>query len=191
MSVALFIVLDNKKPGFDTFVNGKALAKRDDVDEVARKLGVRPLNDFVWVAGDAIDDSKSRARPKSEIVVKHAVRREPGFLNFLAGNDIWRRTRTQPGEKIATVDFLRDSNGDWLYSVDQDGNIVRIPKHAPSKLGEPFFAADEGLATVRALRAHYANISDAMPVLSELDEYENVLAQAAARGFRFHLGVDI
>ena len=59
MSVALYVVLDNKKPGFDTFGNGKALAKRDDIDEVARKVGVRPLNAFVWVSGGAIESSQS------------------------------------------------------------------------------------------------------------------------------------
>jgi len=148
MSIAFYIILDNKKPGFDTFVNGKALAKRDDINEVARKLGVRPLNDFVWVAEDAIESSQRRARSTSEVVVKHAVRRESGYLYYLAGNDVWRRPRTQPGEKIATVDFVRDGSDDWLYSVDQDGNIVRKPRHAPPQPGEPFFAADEGLATV-------------------------------------------
>jgi hypothetical protein len=127
MSVAFYIVLDEEKPGFDTFVNGRALAWRDDLDEVARALGVRPLSGFGWVSDEEM---------------AHIVGEAPA-------------------------------------------------KHAPAKPGEPFFAADEGLATVRALRAHYARVADAEAVVEDLDEYEEVLAQAAARGFRFHLAIDL
>ena len=40
MSVAFFIVLDKEEPGFDTFVNGKALAYFDGLESLTKELGV-------------------------------------------------------------------------------------------------------------------------------------------------------
>ena len=48
MSVAYFIVLDQKDPGFDTMVNGKFLAQDDmRIRKVAKALGIRPLDEYV------------------------------------------------------------------------------------------------------------------------------------------------
>ena len=48
MSTAFFIVLDNKAPGFETFVNGKSLAKDSEgLDKIAEALGIRLLDEFV------------------------------------------------------------------------------------------------------------------------------------------------
>jgi hypothetical protein len=46
MGVALFIVPEREVEGLDTFVNGKALAHVDDLDDLARAAGVRPLMEF-------------------------------------------------------------------------------------------------------------------------------------------------
>lgn len=53
MSAAFFIVLDNKNPGFDTFVNGKFLsddAKR--LEKIAKSLGIAQLEDFISFSPD-------------------------------------------------------------------------------------------------------------------------------------------
>ena len=43
----MYIVVEGEDPGFDTFVNGRALARNEDaVERMARRLGVRPLIDF-------------------------------------------------------------------------------------------------------------------------------------------------
>jgi hypothetical protein len=48
LSAALFVVLDPQIPGFDPFLNGKTLAKElDALDELALRLGVRALAEFV------------------------------------------------------------------------------------------------------------------------------------------------
>lgn len=48
MSAAVFIVLDNKEPGFDPFVNGKFIAKEDvKIDKIAKKLEIRKIDEFV------------------------------------------------------------------------------------------------------------------------------------------------
>ena len=47
MSASLYIVVEGEDPGFDTFVNGHALARHEDALEVlASKLKVPPLLEF-------------------------------------------------------------------------------------------------------------------------------------------------
>ncbi len=43
----MYIVVEGEDPGFDTFVNGRALARNEDsVEKLALRLGVRPLIEF-------------------------------------------------------------------------------------------------------------------------------------------------
>jgi hypothetical protein len=57
MSLAYYISLQNKNPGFDTFVNGKSLARAcDQLDAIAKQLGVTPIGEFFgkkWHAAEA------------------------------------------------------------------------------------------------------------------------------------------
>jgi hypothetical protein len=47
MAASMYIVVPGDDPGYDTFVNGRALARHEDaVEKLAVKLGVRPLIDF-------------------------------------------------------------------------------------------------------------------------------------------------
>jgi hypothetical protein len=43
----MYIVVEGEDPGFDTFVNGRALARHEDaLEKLALSLGVRPLIEF-------------------------------------------------------------------------------------------------------------------------------------------------
>jgi len=43
----MYIVVEGDDPGFDIFVNGRALARHEDaIEKLALSLGVRPLIDF-------------------------------------------------------------------------------------------------------------------------------------------------
>ena len=43
----MYIVVEGDDPGFDTFVNGRALARNEDaLERLAIRLGVRPMIDF-------------------------------------------------------------------------------------------------------------------------------------------------
>ena len=47
MSASMYIVVQGDDPGFDTFVNGRALVRNEDaLERLAIRLGVRPLIDF-------------------------------------------------------------------------------------------------------------------------------------------------
>jgi hypothetical protein len=47
MSATLYIVVEGEDPGFDIFVNGRALARNEDaLEKMAERLGVKPLLEF-------------------------------------------------------------------------------------------------------------------------------------------------
>lgn len=47
MSASLYIVVEGEDPGFDIFVNGRALARNEDaLEKLAQRLGVKPLLEF-------------------------------------------------------------------------------------------------------------------------------------------------
>lgn len=54
MSLAYYIVLDNDNPGFETFVNGKAVARAAEaLDGVCDELNLPPLDHFL---GESLED---------------------------------------------------------------------------------------------------------------------------------------
>ncbi len=47
MAASMYIVVEGEDPGFDTFVNGRSLARHEDaLERLALRLGVRPLIEF-------------------------------------------------------------------------------------------------------------------------------------------------
>lgn len=47
MAASMYIVVEGEDPGFDTFVNGRSLARHEDaLEKLALSLGVRPLIEF-------------------------------------------------------------------------------------------------------------------------------------------------
>ena len=47
MAASLYIVVEGEDPGYDIFVNGRALARNEDsLDRLASRLRVKPLLDF-------------------------------------------------------------------------------------------------------------------------------------------------
>jgi hypothetical protein len=47
MAASMYIVVEGVDPGFDTFVNGRSLARHEDaLERLALSLGVRPLIEF-------------------------------------------------------------------------------------------------------------------------------------------------
>lgn len=51
----MYIVVEGEDPGFDTYVNGRALARNEDaLERMALRLGVRPLIDFFSADGNSM-----------------------------------------------------------------------------------------------------------------------------------------
>jgi hypothetical protein len=56
MGMALYIVLDKEDPGFDTFVNGKAIAKEGkNMDAISKTLGIPKFDDFVSMSSEDLE----------------------------------------------------------------------------------------------------------------------------------------
>ena len=64
----------------------------------------------------------------------------------------------------------------------------------PHMEGEKWFAAGDGLATVRALRQRLREepkaVRDPKAIISDLDEFETVLERARSADVRWHVAVD-
>jgi hypothetical protein len=51
----MYIVVQGEDPGFDTFVNGRSLARHEDaLEKLALRLGVRPLIEFFSADEDSM-----------------------------------------------------------------------------------------------------------------------------------------
>ncbi len=129
----MYIVVEGEDPGFNTFVNGRSLARHEDaVERLALSLGVRPLIEY----------------------------------------------------------FSADENSMALLIEEGAGDHELIRRLPPPQ----WYSAEDGLATVRALRASLEREpqqlgSEGVRVLAELGEYAEVLEKTADRGLRWHLAV--
>jgi len=55
MSVAYYIVLDNDEPGFDPFVNGKAIAHAiEELDQLCEQAGLPRLESFIGQSAEDV-----------------------------------------------------------------------------------------------------------------------------------------
>ncbi len=69
MGSALFIVLEKELPGIDTFVNGKALAKAENIlDEIASQLNIRSLMSFFSVSEEMVLSTIDEVDAEEELI---------------------------------------------------------------------------------------------------------------------------
>jgi hypothetical protein len=70
----------------------------------------------------------------AEKVAKLGVKREPGFLYFLRGSDVWKTPMKRAGgpsaagkaEKVAAGSFKREEG--YLYFLDSNGDVSRAKR---------------------------------------------------------------
>jgi len=70
----------------------------------------------------------------AEKVAKIGVKREPGFLYFLRGSDVWKTPMKRAGgpsaagkaEKVAAGNFARQEG--YLYFLDSNGDVSRAKR---------------------------------------------------------------
>ena len=67
----------------------------------------------------------------AEVVAKLGVKREPGYLYYIGGSDVFKTPMKRAGgpavagkkEKVASGNFSREEG--WLYFLDKSGNVAR------------------------------------------------------------------
>ena len=127
----MYIVVKGEDPGFDIYVNGRALARQEAaIERLAHTLGIRPLLEF----------------------------------------------------------FSADENSMALLIEEGAGNPDLLTRLPPPQ----WFRPEDGLATVRALIEALEQEprrlgNESAAILSELLEYERVLAKTADRSLQWHL----
>jgi len=70
----------------------------------------------------------------AEKVAKMGVKREPGYLYFLRGSDVWKTPMKRAGgpsaagkaEKVASGGFKREEG--YLYFLDSNGDVARAKR---------------------------------------------------------------
>ena len=133
MAASMYIVVEGEDPGYNIFVNGRALARHEDaIERLALRLGVRPLIEF----------------------------------------------------------FSADENSMALLIEEGAGDQELIRRLPPPQ----WYTAEDGLKTVAALAAALEEEpqlfgSEGHRILSELNEYAEVLRKTASHGLRWHLAV--
>ena len=133
MAASMYIVVEGEDPGYNIFVNGRALARHEDaLEKLALRIGSRPLIEF----------------------------------------------------------FSADENSLALLIEEGAGNRELMRKLPPPQ----WYSASAGLSAVQALVEQLELDpqqlgSEGRAVLSELQEYTEVLTKTQSRGLRWHLAV--
>lgn len=127
MGVAYFIVLDQKNPGFDTAVNGKAVARESKaISKITKKLNLPDIHDLTSFAALAAE-----------------------------------------------------------FDVDPDLPAAQ----------EKWFDAAEGLQWVRAvcesISTHPRSVKNPAALLADLEQFEDMLANAQRIGAKWHFEMDV
>ncbi|MDQ3059091.1 MAG: hypothetical protein M3R45_06145 [Pseudomonadota bacterium] len=123
MSVSYYIVLDNKEPGFDTFVNGKAVARASEkLDEICDQAGLPRLDSFAGqsceelaeMLGDGFDEEMDEEGDEEDNPVEREYSDEKWFA---------------PEDGISLVDAL-------IAAIGQHPEIISTPEEIVDDLKE-------------------------------------------------------
>ena len=121
---------------------------------------------------------------------------DPGFDIFVNGHALARNEDAL--ERLARrlnvnplLDFFSADENSMALLLEQGAGNPEWAQHLPQP---QWFAAAQGLATVRALLDFFQSSptalgSETAAVISELSEYESVLRKADQRALRWHLAV--
>ena len=109
MPACMYIVVEGEDPGFDIFVNGRALARNEDaLERLALRLGVRPLIEFFSA------DENSMA-----LLIEEGAG-DPALLDKLPPPQWYA---APPG--LATVRALIDALAQDPAQLGSDGEFIR------------------------------------------------------------------
>ncbi len=107
MAASLYIVVEGEDPGFDIFVNGRALARNEDaLERLAARLNVRPLLEFFSADEDSMallmeqvveDREWKRPLPQPQwFDASDGLLAVSALIGFLAANPAALGSETQP-----------------------------------------------------------------------------------------------
>lgn len=191
MGAAYFIVSEEPIEGFDTFVDGKALAHASDqLDTLAEAAGVRPLMDFFSMDPQEVD-----------AIFDDLLAAEGEFGDLEAGlaDDDDDEEPPHPAGPNGTPSMAPSPDApDANHPLAESLASIAAEETPP----EEWYPAAEGLTTVHALIAAVEKLpepespdpasGDPPPsaILTDLRAFAAVLDHLQAANIRWHLAVD-
>lgn len=106
----MYIVVQGDDPGFDTFVNGRALARNEDaLERLALRLGVKPLIDFFSADDNAmallLEEGAGDPELEGRLLPPQWYRGEEGLATVSA---ILKALRDDPALIGSEGEFIRE-----------------------------------------------------------------------------------
>jgi hypothetical protein len=67
----------------------------------------------------------------TEVVSELGIKREPGFLYFLRGTDVWKAPLKRPGKSVVSevqkvVEGKFERERGFLYYINKSGHVARV-----------------------------------------------------------------
>lgn len=131
MGAALYIAVNSADPGFDTFVNGKALARAEKaLTAAAEKLGVIPLMNFFSMSQDDLEavadefgvaeEATAAAGAEQWFDPQDGLRTVQALLKLLDGDShsLGPGVREDLLEFSAVLQAVKDRELRWHLAVD-------------------------------------------------------------------------
>jgi hypothetical protein len=123
LSAALYIILENKIPNLDEFVNGKCLSKElDTLEKLAKELGIKPLMSFYSTNGDDVRSVLGDESPEElgiKIPMEEWFTAEDGLQTVRALLTHFEKSKSRSSEKL--VSDLREF--DHVLSAAQQHQV--------------------------------------------------------------------
>jgi hypothetical protein len=95
MGAALYVVPERNVEGFDIFTNGKALARCEQLDQLAELAGVRPLMEFFsqdaeefveFLEAEGVEPAPDAVPAEQWFLAEDGLLSVRGILSYLAAN---------------------------------------------------------------------------------------------------------
>jgi hypothetical protein len=120
---ALYIVTEKEIPGFDPYVNGKALSRAsDELDLLALAASVRPLMNFFSMSPDEAAAILDEAGDEELLITAEQwFAPEEGLVTvraLLAGGDLPHGVKDDLDEFETVLETLRKHSVRWHLAVD-------------------------------------------------------------------------
>lgn len=120
---ALYIVTEKEIPGFDPYVNGKALSKAsDELDLLALAANVRPLMNFFSISPDDAAAILDEAGDEELLITAEQwFSPEEGLVTvraLLASGDLPHGVKEDLDEFETVLETLRKNSVRWHLAVD-------------------------------------------------------------------------
>ena len=127
MGAAIYVTFEEDIPGLDTFMNGKALLKASDqVDAIAKSLGVRPLMEFFSIdpdmASEFVANDSVQISPRTWFSADEGLKTARALRTHLTANPSLVPKQHMVFDDLTDIERLLSAASEhsvrWNFSID-------------------------------------------------------------------------